>query len=307
MAAVVFYRQGLTGGAASDLDEKDGADLNDGDAAFVMTGSAVYNYRLDASSGAAESSPNTIAPDTNAGSKRWLLQAVQNVQTPEYSNITTSTTLAVAMTYNDSSGTNTHTLPLLSGTSAGERIELYISGADRTVIINHNASDSSGAEIWTGYAIGDHVTLVSNGSAWMVADEKISVNGLVSLTSDDAISGTTLEKVFDAGYSEDSDIGGWWNASTHRIEADFDCLLNVNMNVISNYDFMIPVISVSGTPVQANITYQQPVNGTFQIELTSGQYVELYCYNFHGVSHNVMGDAAKDETFATWNLIKRIR
>ncbi len=76
MAAVVFYRQGLIGGGATDLDEKDGASLNDGDAAFVFTGTQLYTYRLDDSSGAAESSPDVIQPDTNAGNKRWILQGI---------------------------------------------------------------------------------------------------------------------------------------------------------------------------------------------------------------------------------------
>lgn len=71
-----FPRTGLTGGADGDLDDIDGDLLSDGDAAVVTTSSAVYFYHLNATSGAAESSPDIIAPDTNPGNKRWELVSV---------------------------------------------------------------------------------------------------------------------------------------------------------------------------------------------------------------------------------------
>jgi len=64
----------LTGGASGALDNIDGALLSDGDVAIVVTGSQAYTYHLDATSAGAESSPNIITPDVNAGDKRWLLQ-----------------------------------------------------------------------------------------------------------------------------------------------------------------------------------------------------------------------------------------
>ena len=73
--ADIFGATVLTGGGATALDSIDGADLTDGDAAVVITDSGTYHYHLDASSGASENSPYVIAPDTNAGTKRWLLMA----------------------------------------------------------------------------------------------------------------------------------------------------------------------------------------------------------------------------------------
>ena len=61
----------LTGGTTGCLDAINGALLNDGDKAFVLTATQFYFYTLDANSGAAESSPDIISPDTNAGNKRW--------------------------------------------------------------------------------------------------------------------------------------------------------------------------------------------------------------------------------------------
>lgn len=74
MATNIYGATSLTGGGAGSLDAIDGAELADKDVAIVfIQGDATYDYILDIDSGAAESSPNTIAPDTNAGNKRWIL------------------------------------------------------------------------------------------------------------------------------------------------------------------------------------------------------------------------------------------
>lgn len=74
MPTTYYTAKGLIGGAATDLDFFDGDDLNDDDKAFVTVGDLVYEYRLEASSGATENSPAVISPDANAGTKRWILQ-----------------------------------------------------------------------------------------------------------------------------------------------------------------------------------------------------------------------------------------
>jgi hypothetical protein len=82
MAKNIYGRYALTGGAAGALDEIDGAGLADKDMAIVFVQDAgVYCYILDADSGAAEASPGIIAPDTNAGDKRWILHydAIKNL------------------------------------------------------------------------------------------------------------------------------------------------------------------------------------------------------------------------------------
>jgi hypothetical protein len=71
---------GLTGGGTGALDAIDGAILNDEDQAYVtVAGGFTYHYVLDDDSGAGESSPDIISPDTNAGTKRWILNAVYGV------------------------------------------------------------------------------------------------------------------------------------------------------------------------------------------------------------------------------------
>lgn len=76
-----FYSgTGLIGGGSGALDAIDGTALADKDAAMIQTDGIVYFYHLDATSGAAESSPTVIEPDTNSGNKRWILQNVGGVE-----------------------------------------------------------------------------------------------------------------------------------------------------------------------------------------------------------------------------------
>ena len=67
----------LTGGGDGALDSYDGASLLDEEMALAnVPGDKFYIYVLNATSGAAESVPNIIAPDSNAGLKRWILQSI---------------------------------------------------------------------------------------------------------------------------------------------------------------------------------------------------------------------------------------
>ena len=69
-----YYKQALTGGATNALDGINGTSLKNLDIAYVMVSNVLYVYQLDSTSGAAESSPDVIAPGTNPGDKRWILQ-----------------------------------------------------------------------------------------------------------------------------------------------------------------------------------------------------------------------------------------
>lgn len=82
MADKVIYwsKTALTGGAATALDSIDGTGLQDGEIAHVFISDILYVYRLDVDSAAAEASPSIIAPDTNAGDKRWILQYAAHLQ-----------------------------------------------------------------------------------------------------------------------------------------------------------------------------------------------------------------------------------
>ncbi len=76
MANNFYCRTSLIGGGGGALDELDGAGLSDLDFAIVSILNKIYMYTLDDDSAAAEDSPNVISPDTNAGTKRWILQGL---------------------------------------------------------------------------------------------------------------------------------------------------------------------------------------------------------------------------------------
>lgn len=103
-AAKWYNRSALTGGGANALDAVPGSgtDMDDTETkAFVVTDSRVYFYDLDLTSGATESSPNVIAPDTAAGTKRWIL-------VNSFAQIISSdTTFYVATTGSDTTGNGT--------------------------------------------------------------------------------------------------------------------------------------------------------------------------------------------------------
>lgn len=76
MATNFYCRKILIGGAAGALDAIDGTALADLDFAVVSILNKIYMYTLDDDSAAAEDSPSVISPDTNAGTKRWILQGI---------------------------------------------------------------------------------------------------------------------------------------------------------------------------------------------------------------------------------------
>ena len=72
-----FVRTALTGGAAGSLAAISGALLEEGYTCEVTVSGIEYNYWLNATSGAAESSPAVISPATSAGNKRWILKGLR--------------------------------------------------------------------------------------------------------------------------------------------------------------------------------------------------------------------------------------
>lgn len=75
--ANTYRRYALTGGSSGSLDELDGAILSGGDMAMTMGSNGfVYFHTLNPTSGATENSPFVIAPDTNAGTKRWMILGI---------------------------------------------------------------------------------------------------------------------------------------------------------------------------------------------------------------------------------------
>jgi len=79
MAIKLYIKTALIGGTVNSLDGINGTLLNANDVGLVFTNNVMYPYLLNALSTRTESSPSIITPDSNAGTKRWLLQTPTTV------------------------------------------------------------------------------------------------------------------------------------------------------------------------------------------------------------------------------------
>lgn len=132
----VYHCNFLTGGTNSTyLDYADGNSLSDKDRAFVLVSGTFYVYELDADSGVAESSPNIISPDTNAGTKRWIL--IPAIVISFTSTVTLAGQDGVTVTHNRGN-TNYLVKTLPTGVGALGRIGdiSYVKAANTVVIYN---------------------------------------------------------------------------------------------------------------------------------------------------------------------------
>ena len=106
-----YRRYGLTGGASGALDALDGTNLTSADAAITLgTDDKLYIHKLNPSSGAAESSPDIISPNTNAGNKRWILCQIYGA-VPGVTDVTATSPVV-------SSGGNTPAISIPAATNA---------------------------------------------------------------------------------------------------------------------------------------------------------------------------------------------
>jgi hypothetical protein len=155
MAISVYARYGTTGGISGMLDNLDGADLSNGDLALVGTGTSASWYILDDDLGSGESDPDIIVPDTNPGTKCWvLLSSVQNAITLQ--DGATVDNIETTITDDD-----TH-IP-----TSGAVVD-YASAAVAHVSVTDNPhSMQSTAREWTKQQNFDEATLTSAASvAW---------------------------------------------------------------------------------------------------------------------------------------------
>ena len=174
MAATVYYRQGLIGTDPTDLSQTDGGVLSDGDAAFVFDGTNFYCYRLDASSGAAESSPDVIEPDTSPGSARWIMQDIQNVDNSTDTGIVTAHTTGGTHTFNTDanwamvvvtgSGGTGQASGTGGGAAGGTAIKtMAIPAATSTITVGASVTASNTAGASSSYADGTNTISATGG------------------------------------------------------------------------------------------------------------------------------------------------
>jgi hypothetical protein len=79
MANKIYGFIGIDGGSTGFLDAIPGADLNNNDIAIGVSSGKLYSYLLDDDSGAAQSVPDIIAPNTGAGAGKVLTSDANGV------------------------------------------------------------------------------------------------------------------------------------------------------------------------------------------------------------------------------------
>ncbi len=142
MANKFYPAVALTGGGTGALDKIDGMDLSDLDAAMVVTGNKAYFYTLDDSSGASESSPGVISPDTNAGNKRWILKG--NALIGDYKgNWAASTAYVTRELVKDTSNNNIYYCSTSHTSSGSQPINTNTDSAKWTLIVDAAAAATS--------------------------------------------------------------------------------------------------------------------------------------------------------------------
>ncbi len=127
----------LIGGATGALDKIDGDTLTDGDGCLVITATGYYLYILDDDSGAVESSPDVIAPDTNPGTKRWILQK----------SLSTHSDISTNDAATDVTGAELEELTDASETTLHSHAEGGTTDDHADISANDAATDVTGAEL----------------------------------------------------------------------------------------------------------------------------------------------------------------
>ena len=171
-----FYgATGLIGGNSGDLDNIDGTNLATADGAFVVTSTAVYVYYLNATSAAAESSPDIIQPDANGGDKRWILVDIIGedaiFELLKLYDTDKSHTLSVKWNEDDS----------------GDRVlNLLVAGGDRSLTLNENfivGDGNAGTITFTGASKTLSVEDDSVVNQDLSSDASPTFGGITTLTS----------------------------------------------------------------------------------------------------------------------------
>ncbi len=156
MALNIYGGTALTGGGTGAIDraEIDGNNLADKDPFItIVQNDAVYFHALDADSAAAEASPAVIAPDTNPGNKRHILQGV--VRIPNGATLPTNpikgeaflhtpTGRSIYMVYNGTSWV---------GIQSMSSMTIYVDKTDGTDSVNQGTGVDSAAYKTIQYAV----------------------------------------------------------------------------------------------------------------------------------------------------------
>jgi len=147
-----YQATSLTGGATSSLDSINGQNLVDGDRAIVITSTDTYYYLLDSDLSGTETSPGVINPDSNAGTKSWLL-VFGPLETDNSNNASSGTgednlasTTIPASLLGTTKGLRIKAAGTITGSNDAKVIKLYF-GASSWTVISEAAGDTNDWQI----------------------------------------------------------------------------------------------------------------------------------------------------------------
>lgn len=269
MAKYIYGRYALTGGGAGALDAIDGAGLADQDMAVVMVqGGGIYHYILNATSGAAESSPNIIAPDANAGTKRWILH--------NDGGITNANTILA---------TNTNKTPV-AVTVAEQRIVGRITGGNiagltvaevKTMLAFLEDAAPATASLRT---LGTGATAACAGNDSRLSDNRLPADkSITQAKMIDFAAGNHLVASHDAVYS--SGLSGVW-LKAKEIRIPKAGVLRIKFTMYSGGYLLYGQIYRNGTAVGTQRTTYSTTGQEFSEDISgwsSGDLVQIFVYN----------------------------
>jgi len=240
MASKGYGAIALTGGGTGALDKINGSLLNDGDVAIVVdaVNNKTYKYTLEASSGAAESNPLVISPDTNAGTKRWILTSI-TAPTAHINNVQVLTASGDLVIKNQGAGTiatfaNGQTLALANGGAINEfSIDGLMAGNSDTAVSSEKVIVTYINPVRLGYAQRSQFI-------WSDADQILIEPGVYHHdgTTDQLVYwNSQLDFKLQSG-GDNSDSDDWGADGWHYIYLDDSAIDTLGSNLLDDTCFL---------------------------------------------------------------------
>lgn len=196
------------------------------------------------------------------------------------------------------------TLPT-AATMSGKKVHVVCSTDNGSTSSRYfSVKENGGTEIFKGFMTGDYVTVTSDGTNYIILDNKFTCYTILRLEADDAIAASSSEKIFDASVDAKVNIGGFWDGTTnHRYDVPFSCDIRITTFLVRTASSQYISLRKNGTEFHLHIG---PYDGSFVKEgWVSGDYLEIYGQNDAGSTQSIQGNANEEETSVVIEIIKR--